>query len=154
MKKFQFTQEGYNKLQLEHDDLVKNKRSAAIDRLQKARAMGDLSENSEYVAAKEDLAFVEGRIQELEELFKYAEIVEQTVQEGVADLGSKITVDINGKQVVFTLVGEFEADPAQRKLSQTSPIGQALFGKKIGESVEIEVPAGKLLYKILDIQNN
>ncbi len=152
MKKFQLTQEGFEKIQQEYKDLVKNKRPYAIERLQKARGMGDLSENSEYTAAKDELALVEGRIQEIEEIIKYAEIVHNHNNGAVVDVGSTITVDVNGQTDRFELVGEFEADPAQKKLSQTSPIGKALLGKKIGDMVAIEVPAGKINYKILDVK--
>ena len=152
MRKIQFTKQGYEKMQAEHDELVTQKRARAIDRLQKARAMGDLSENSEYTAAKEDLAFVEGRIKELEEIIANAEIVESVAEEGVVEIGCHVMVESNGQNHEFMIVGEFEADPHMKKLSHTSPIGSALLGKKKGDTISVEVPAGKINYKIVDIK--
>lgn len=148
--KIQFTKDGYKKLKAELSELQSTQRPAAVDRLQKARAMGDLSENSEYTAAKEELAFVEGRIKEIEELMKRAEIVESQSTPGIS-IGVDVTVERDGREETYSIVGEFEADPMQKKLSATSPIGQALLGKKEGDMVEVEVPAGKLHYKILKI---
>lgn len=153
MKKIQFTQDGYTKLQQELDLLKKTKLPQALDRLQKARAMGDLKENSEYTASKEDLAFVEGRVRELEELLHNATIVEVNVEEGAIEIGCSVEVETNGKKTEFMIVGEFEADPMSKKLSHTSPIGSALLGKKKGDKVEIEVPAGKNVYTIVNVKN-
>lgn len=151
MNKVQLTKQGLENLQKELEDFSKVRRPKAIERLKTARAMGDLSENSEYSAAKEDLAFVEGRIQEIEMLLKNVEVVKNHSNGHFATLGSKITVEVDGKKESLQIVGEFEADPLNKKLSSTSPIGSALLNKKIGESVEIEVPDGKKVYKILGI---
>jgi transcription elongation factor GreA len=151
MKKVQLTQEGYDALKTEYSELTNGKRQKSIDRLQKARSMGDLSENSEYTAAKEDLAFIEGRIQELETLMQSATIVQQHNNNGHIDIGCIVTLGKAGQTEKFTIVGEFEADPMERRLSSTSPIGSALLGKKKGDTVHIEVPAGKLTYLIVDI---
>ena len=151
MNKIQFTKDGFKQLQVELDDLQKVRRPAAVDRLGRARAMGDLSENSEYTAAKEDLAFVEGRIQEIEELMKNAEIIDVKAHDGIS-IGVEVTVEKDGKEETYSIVGEFEADPILKKLSATSPIGRALIGKKEGDMVEVEVPAGKLKYKIIKIK--
>lgn len=148
--KIQFTREGYDNLQAELDELLTVKRPQAVTRLGKARAMGDLSENSEYVAAKEDLAFVEGRVKEIEELLHRGEIVEPLAGKGVV-IGATVTVEKNGAEETYSIVGEFEADPMAKKLSATSPIGSALLGKKEGDIVSVEVPAGKLNYKILKV---
>lgn len=153
MKKIQFTKEGFEKLKQEYDELTSKKKHQAIDRLQKARAMGDLSENSEYTAAKEDLAFVEGRVRELEELLANADIVDVTADQGAIVIGCKVKVETSGQHHEFMIVGEFEADPTTKKLSHTSPIGKALLGKKVGDKVEVSVPAGKMVYKIMDIRN-
>ncbi len=152
MKKVQLTKEGFDSLNREYDELVNKKRPYAVDRLQKARAMGDLSENSEYSAAKEELAFVEGRIQEIEQLLSRVEIVENQSNKQQVDLGVKVIVEFNGKKETFDIVGEYEADPMNNKLSHTSPIGTALVGKKIGDEVKVQVPAGLLVYKILEIK--
>lgn len=153
-QKVQFTQEGLDKIKKEHVQLSKIKRPVAVDRLQKARAMGDLSENSEYSAAKEDLDFLTGRIAELEHLMKNAVIVANDHHTTGVDIGSVITVESHHGQEKFTIVGEFEADPIAKKLSQTSPIGKALLGKKVGEQVEVKIPVGTIIYKIIDIQKN
>jgi transcription elongation factor GreA len=150
MKKVQLTKEGHESLQKELKELLEKKKPKAVERLQKARSMGDLSENSEYSAAKEELAFVEGRIQEVEEILKQAQIVKNHHRNEV-DVGVKVIVEVNGRKDEFHIVGEFEADPLQKKLSHTSPIGKALLGKKVGDWVEIKVPAGKIKYKIVDI---
>lgn len=150
-KKIQFTQEGFDGLKTELDELLKNKKQQAIDRLAKARAMGDLSENSEYTAAKEELAFVDGRIKEIEELLKRGEVVQSTPSAGIT-IGAEVTVDKDGREETYSIVGEFEADPLNKKLSATSPIGKALLGKNEGDLVVVEVPAGKLNYKILKIK--
>jgi len=152
MTKIQLTQKGFNDLQLELEDLIKNKKSKAIDRLSKARSMGDLKENSEYTAAKEELALVEGRIQEINNVLSNAEVTLMYKAGNKIEIGSTVTVDINGQKDTFQIVGEFEADPMNKKLSQNSPIGQALINKKIGDLVEINIPAGKIQYKIVEIK--
>ena len=108
MSKIQLTKQGYDDLQKERQDLVKNKKPQAVDRLQKARAMGDLSENSEYTAAKEELAFVEGRVQEIEGILGNAEVIENNNISDQVQVGSSVTVEINGKNELFQIVGEFE----------------------------------------------
>ncbi len=151
MKAIQLTQEGKNNLERELKELTAVKRPAAVDRLSKARSMGDLSENSEYHAAKEDLGVVEGRTRELQELLKHVEVVESSTDGSSVTLGSTITVETAGNKQTFNIVGEFEADPMTGKLSSTSPIEKALLGKKVGDAVEITIPAGKTTYKILGI---
>ena len=151
MNKVQLTEEGHQKIKKEYDELIAKKRPEAVDRLQKARSMGDLSENSEYSAAKENLAFVEGRIQEIEELLKNVEIVNNKKNYNQVSLGDTVRVKLDGKEESFDIVGEYEAEPLNKKLSQKSPIGKALLGRKIGESVEVETPAGKVIYQVLEI---
>lgn len=151
MNKVQLTEEGHQKIKKEYDGLIAKKRPEAVDRLQKARSMGDLSENSEYLAAKENLAFVEGRIQEIEELLKNVEIINNQKNYNQVSLGDTVRVKLNGKEESFDIVGEYEADLLNKKLSQSSPIGKALLGRKIGETVEVETPAGKVIYQILKI---
>ena len=150
-KTFQFTPDGFKKLEEEYKDLVENKRQKVVERLAKARAMGDLSENSEYSAAKEEIAFVEGRIKEIEELMKHAEIIDAKISDAI-EIGTEVLVEKDGSEEKFSIVGEFEADPLQKKLSATSPIGKALLGKKQGDIVSVEVPVGTLKYKIKDIK--
>jgi transcription elongation factor GreA len=152
MTHIQLTKEGFDNLQEELKDLKEIKRPEAVERLHKARSMGDLSENSEYNAAKEGLAFVEGRIQEIETILKSAQIVENCNSNHHVEVGTSVTVEIDGKKDQFQIVGDFEADPVKKKLSQTSPIGSALIGKKVGDWVEIRVPAGTIKYKIVEIK--
>lgn len=145
------TREGLDQLKAEYEELVKLKRPMAVNRLAEARDLGDLSENSEYAAAKQDLAFIDGRITELEEILHGAKVVAASHKRGTVDIGCRVTLHINGKRDVFTLVGEWEADPAQKKISHSSPLGKALIGKKPGDVVEVDAPAGKIAYKIIDI---
>jgi transcription elongation factor GreA len=152
MKNIQLTKTGFEKLKQELEELKTKTREQVLKRLNQARSMGDLSENSAYSSAKEELNLVEGRIAELEEILKNAKIVEEVQDKTTVQLGSSVVVEINGKKEKFEIVGEFEADPLNKKLSHTSPIGKALFGKKIGEWVEVEVPAGKIRYKVVEIQ--
>jgi transcription elongation factor GreA len=152
MKNIQLTKTGFEKLKQELEELKTKTKEEVLKRLNQARSMGDLSENSAYSSAKEELNLVEGRIAELEEILKNAKIVEEVQDKTTVQLGSSVVVEINGKKEKFEIVGEFEADPLNKKLSHTSPIGKALVGKKIGEWVEVEVPAGKIRYKIVEIQ--
>lgn len=152
MKKIQLTSIGFENLTNELKELENIKRPQVVDRLQKARAMGDLSENSEYSAAREELELIEGRIFEIKQILKNAEVVQANNQKASVQIGSSVVVEINGKKEKFEIVGEFEANPMEKKLSHNSPIGQALIGKKPGDWVEVEVPAGKIRYKIVEIK--
>ncbi|MCX7881464.1 MAG: transcription elongation factor GreA [Patescibacteria group bacterium] len=153
MKKVQLTKQGFEKLQKEFEELKNIKRPQAIERLQKARGMGDLSENSEYAAAKESLDFIDQRIIEIETMIKNSQIVSQNNNHSqVVDIGSLVVVDIEGEKEEFMIVGEYEADPLNKKLSVSSPIGQALFNRKPGETIEVQTPAGKKSYKITAIK--
>lgn len=145
------TPEGLAELKKEHEDLVNVKRPAAVTRLASAREAGDLSENSEYAAAKTDLSFIDGRIIELEDIMHSAKVVTSHTKSHV-DVGCKVTVTIGNKKETFHLVGEWEANPMEKKISHSSPLGKALLGKKVGEKVEVAAPAGKVLYKVLEIQ--
>ncbi len=149
---FYVTSEGLKELKEELKNLVDVKRPQLIERVATARAHGDLSENSEYAAAVQDLAFVEGRIDELEELIAKAQIIRNGKNSNhVVKLGSKVVLKVNGKSQTFELVGEWEANPLEQKISHTSPLGQALIGKKKGDKVEIDAPAGKVKYHIIKI---
>ncbi len=146
------TKEGLAELKREYDELVNVKRPVAVKRLADARELGDLSENSEYAAAKQDLSFMDGRILELEEILHNAKLISANHTKSMVDVGCKVTLHVDGKKEEFTLVGEWEADPTQKKISHESPLGKALMGKKVGEKVEVEAPAGKVLYKIVSIE--
>ena len=145
------TQEGYDKLMTEKESLEKERRPQAVEALKKAREMGDLSENSGYTSAKEELSFIDSRIAEIDETLAAAQIIKHTADKTVVQIGDTLLVEVNDKQEELRLVGEHEADISAKKLSIKSPIGQALLGKKKGEEIKIEVPAGQAVYKILDI---
>lgn len=150
-KKIYLTKEGLDELKKEFDQLTKVKRPDVLERVSQARSMGDLSENAEYVAAREELSFIDGRIDELEELIKQAVLIQETHSKGQVKLGSTVTVNIKGKKEVFMVVGEWEADPHDKKISHESPLGKALLGKKVGEKVEVEAPAGVVVYTIASV---
>ena len=145
------TQEGLGKLKEELKSLVKVKRPELAQRIKSARDMGDISENSEYDAAREEQAFIEGRISELEEIVKNAVVSSNSVK-GIVSVGSKVTVHIDGDKEIFHIVGAPEANPAEKKISHESPLGSALLGKKAGDKFEVEAPVGKLNYTILKIE--
>ncbi len=149
--KIQFTSDGLSEIKSELAELQGAKLTAAIERVARARDFGDLSENAEYHAAKEELAFIEGRIEELEGIILRATVVDTKSKNGSIDIGCKVTLAVGGKDHTYEIVGEWEADPLKKKISHTSPLGQALVGKKKGEKVEFEAPAGKVIYQIKKI---
>lgn len=148
------TREGYDKLVAEHEELVSVRRKEVSEKLKEARAFGDLSENAEYDAAKDEQAEVEERIFKLENMIKNAKIIdeESTTNEFVT-VGSKVTVKNldNNEKMVFTIVGTTEADPFNGKISNESLVGQNLIGKKKNAKLEIMVPNGTLHYQITNI---
>ncbi len=148
--KVQMTESGLNELKDELGKL-KEKEPQAVDRVTKAREFGDLSENSEYHASREDLAFIQGRIEELEDMVARAVVIKATNGNGQVDIGCQVTVHADGQEHTFTIVGEFEADPIKKKISHDSPLGKALMGKKVGETVEFEAPVGKVTYEVKNI---
>ena len=150
-KKIYLTKEGLEELKAEFNELTKIKRPDVLERVSQARSMGDLSENAEYVAAREELSFIDGRIDELEELVKQAVLIQETHSKGMVKLGSTVTVSVKGKKEEFTVVGEWEADPKDKKISHESPLGKALIGKRVGEKVEVEAPAGTVVYTIASV---
>ena len=151
-KQFFVTKKGLEELKSELEKLQKKKRAEVVERVAAARSMGDLSENSEYHAAKDELSLVDGRIEELEDIIKKVQIIEEDGNDsGIIQLGSQVTIKVNGKEEVFSLVGEWEADPHEKKISHESPLGKALIGKKPGDKIEVEAPAGKIAYNILKI---
>ncbi|OGC91643.1 transcription elongation factor GreA [Candidatus Amesbacteria bacterium RIFCSPLOWO2_01_FULL_49_25] len=145
------TAPGLDTLKRELGDLVNVKRPQLVDRLSNARSMGDLSENNDYQTAKEELAFIDGRISELEDLLQNAQVAKPSSKSAI-EVGHTVTLTVNGKQTAFQIVGEWEADPGQKKVSPSSPLGKALMGRKVGEKVEVAAPAGKILYTIMAIE--
>lgn len=152
MKKlFRLTQEGVDELQAELDTLI-GKRPEIADAIKSARELGDLAENSEYQSAMAEKERNDNRISEVENILQNAEIIKKPKGDSKVQLGSTVKLKASGgKAKEFQVVGTVEADPLNGKISDESPIGQALLGKKEGDSVEIKTPAGTDAYKIVDI---
>lgn len=149
------TQEGYDKLEAERDELVSVRRKDVSEKLKEARSYGDLSENAEYDAAKDEQRDIELRIEELEKLLKNAEVVdEDEIDLDKISIGCKVRVyDVDfDEEMEFRIVGSTEANSLQNKISNESPVGQALMGKKAGDVVDVETQAGVIQYKVLEIQ--
>ncbi len=148
------TREGLEQLEQELEHLRTVKRTEVKERLKEAIALGDLSENSEYDDAKNEQAFMEGRILELEKMIRNAKIIEDgEQQEGAVTVGSLVTVkDIEFDEITeYRLVGTVEADPMNNRISNESPVGRALLGHKAGEIIDVEVPAGIIQLEIVSI---
>jgi len=146
------TKEGLEKIKKELTNLKSVKRREISDRIAEAIKLGDLSENAEYHEAKDDQGMNEARIRELEEVVKNAVVI--TNGKGVkrcVEVGCTLTVNLNGQAKEFTIVGPSEADPLKGFISNESPIGLAFLGKKIGDTAEVEAPAGTIKYKIVDL---
>lgn len=150
----QLTQSGFEKISAELAELKDTKLPAAIQRVATARSFGDLSENAEYHAAREDLSFLEGKIAELEAVLMHAKVVVPPKGKGLksADIGAKVTLKLGRANHVYHIVGEWEADPMNKKISDQSPLGKALIGKQKGDEVELEAPAGKIKYVVVEIE--
>lgn len=149
------TREGHKKLQEELDRLVKIERPRNIQAIAEARAHGDLSENAEYHAAKEKQSFMEGRIQELQSKLSMAEVIDPSkINQSKAAFGAKVKVLDTGadEEYFFILVGTDEADVKSGKISISSPVGRALIGKEVGDTVVIKAPARTMEYEILEIR--
>lgn len=151
-KEFYLTKDGIEKLKLELEDLIKNKRIEIAARLKEAKEYGDLSENVQYDDAKDQQAFIEGRIAELEHILRYAKEIKSPKKSDNVTLGSTVHLEIEGGKHRYTIVGSTEANPDEGKISNESPIGRALLGRKHGDEVEIEVPSGTMVYKIVGIE--
>lgn len=150
-KQFLLTKEGIEELDTELKSLVAE-RGAIADRIKTAREFGDLSENAEYSAARQEQERNEARISELENILQNAEVIKKPKGDSKVQLGSSVKLkDDNGKTKEYQVVGTVEADPLEGKISDESPIGQSLLGKKEGEEVEIKTPADTTTYKIVDI---
>ncbi len=150
-KNIYLTARGLQDLEEELKDLKCVKRKQVTEKIQKAREYGDLSENSEYDAAREEQAMIEGRILELENMLKNAEIIEPTTGDAVVGIGCRVRIDMGGSQEEYVIVGKVEADPLKKKISNESPVGAALLGAKVGDVVEIKTPSNSYKCKILEI---
>jgi transcription elongation factor GreA len=156
VKEVILTREGYEKLKQEIEFLANQKRREVADRIRVAREFGDITENSEYDDAKNEQALLEARIAKLEERLRDARVIEAgEVTSDVVSVGSVVRLrDVDAKETVeYYIVGSAEANPAEQKLSNESPVGKAILGRKKGETVEVATPrGGSLKYKILDIK--
>lgn len=147
------TEAGAENLRKELEQLAGSKRLALAKRLKNAIEQGDLSENADYIAAKEEQAFLEGRIQELEAILREATIVKKSSSTDKVDIGSTVVVSHDGKDPeTFQLVGAKEANSRDGKISHQSPFGRALMGKKVGDIAIAEAPAGNIKLKVLEIR--
>ena len=150
-KLFHLTKQGVDELQSELEELIAQ-RAVIADRIKTAREFGDLSENMEYSAARQDQERNETRISEIDHILKNVEVIQDAKSNGKVVLGSTVKLKTeDGKTKEFQVVGTVEADPLNGKISDESPIGRALMGKKEGEAVEIKTPVETALYKIADI---
>ncbi|MFY9174408.1 MAG: transcription elongation factor GreA [Peptococcia bacterium] len=147
------TSEGLAKLEQELELLRGVKRREVAERIKQAIEFGDISENSEYEDAKNEQAFIEGRIITLEKMLRNAKVIEPVGDNKTVQIGTRITLkDLEyGDEIEYYLVGSAEADPMNNRISYESPVGKAILGKKKGDVVQVEVPAGKLKYKIINV---
>jgi transcription elongation factor GreA len=155
LKEVILTPEGYEKLKAEIEYLQNDRRREIADRIRVAREFGDIAENAEYDAAKNEQAHLEARIAMLEERLKDARVVtKKEIKSGEVSIGTKVRLrDVKAnKTVEYHIVGSAEANPAENKLSNESPVGKAIMGRKKGETVEVAAPRGKLKFKIMDIK--
>jgi len=153
-KKYYMTLEGKEKLEKELDELKTVRRPEVVERIKVARSFGDLSENSEYDSAKEEQAFVESKIAQLEKMIRNAVIIESNGENSdIVELGKKVKfVELpDGDEEEYQIVGSAEADPFEGKISNDSPMAQSLLGKKVGEVVNVNTPGGDIEVKIVEV---
>ena len=154
-KKVVMTYDGLKKMEQELENLKTVRRKEVAEKIKEARGQGDLSENAEYDAAKEEQGEIESRIVQLENLLRNAEVIDEDVLKmDVVNLGSKVTVlDVEfDEEMEYTIVGSTEADPMNGRISNESPLGVALLGQKVGATVMADTPDGEVAFKILNIQ--
>ncbi|HEX7063784.1 MAG TPA: transcription elongation factor GreA [Bacillales bacterium] len=153
-KKHYMTVEGKKKLEDELEMLKTEKRKEVVERIKVARGFGDLSENSEYDAAKDEQAFVESRISQLEEMIRHAEIIEEDESHpDLVTIGKSVTFKElpDGDEEIYTIVGSAESDPFEGKISNDSPMAKSLIGRSVGEEVIVPTPGGDLNVKIVQV---
>ncbi|UCZ54394.1 transcription elongation factor GreA [Bacillus shivajii] len=153
-EKHYMTLEGKEKLEKELEYLKTERRKEVVERIKVARDFGDLSENSEYDSAKEEQAFVEGRINQIEKMIRNAEIIEEDSDSSIVSLGKTVTFKElpDGEEEEYTIVGRAEADPIEGKISNDSPMAQSLMGKTIGDRVNVSTPGGDMEVEITEVQ--
>jgi transcription elongation factor GreA len=143
----------YKEIEAELERLQTVERSAIAERIRQARSLGDLSENFDYHDAKRQQGFLEGKIINLKQTLERARVVDYVAGGDVVSLGSRVTVhdEEYDEDIVYTIVGVMEADAANNRISNTSPVGKALLGHKVGDDIEVATPAGKAVYKIVQV---
>ena len=148
------TAEGVENLRQELDHLISVKRPALADRLRHAIQQGDLSENADYISAKEEQGFLEGRIQQIEAMLRSAVLIEDVAAGDDVALGSRVTVVEDGEdgEETFRIVGAAEADPINGRVSNESPLGQALLGRQVGDKVTVQAPRGDVVFRIVAVE--
>ncbi len=151
-KKFILTQEGLEHIKTEYERLTQIIRPQIAQRIQTAREFGDLAENSEYDAAKEEQSLIEARIAQIEEVLPKAQLIQQAQGADIVVIGSTVVVQMNDEIHEFSIVGSIEADPAKNKISNESPVGKALLGLKAGETIEVGIGPVKSKLKVLEIK--
>ncbi len=155
---FILSKEKKEELEAELAELKGPRRKEVTQKIKEARAQGDLSENAEYSAAREEQGHIEGRIEEIETILKNVQIIETGKDEGIIKIGSTVRLSVKyadedeEEEIEYTIVGSTEADPRHGRLSNESPLAQKLFGKKSGEALELETPFGTDSYQILEIK--
>ena len=151
-QKVYVSREGLEKFKQELEDLVNVKRKEIIERIERAKELGDLSENAEYAAAKDEQAFTEGRILELRDMVARAEIINSSGRVDLVNVGSKVKVKTDDTETEYEIVGVAEADPLSGKISNESPLGRSFLGRRIGDKIQIQIPKGMVTYTILEIR--
>lgn len=149
-KEYQITEQGKKDLEGELSEL-KSRRGEVAEKIANARDFGDLSENAEYDAAREEQGLLETRIAEIEDILTNASIIKSSGSDKIG-LGSTVELDREGNITVYTIVGPVEADPLEGRISNQSPIGEALFGKKVGDKVTIVTPKGDIVYTVASVR--
>jgi transcription elongation factor GreA len=151
-KRYEITQEGLDKLKVEYEQLISVRRQEVADKIKRAREMGGTENNAEYEDAKNEQAFIEGRISSLENIILNAHIIEGPHQPGVVEMGDTVMIqNQDGKMDRYKIVGTTEASPVDGKISSESPVGKALLGKKKGDKVDVRTPAGIMKLHIIEV---
>ncbi len=145
-----FTKEGYEKIKTEYQKLLEDRKDA-VYHVKISREMGDLRENGYYKASRAKLSSIDSNLARLSHFIKYAKIIEANSTDTVI-LGTQVTLTFKEKRVAYTIVGDFEADPSSGKISQNSPLGKALMGKKVGDKAIVKAPSGEIVYTITQIK--
>jgi len=155
LERIPVTREGLEALRREYDELVNERRPTLVQSVAAARSEGDLRENAGYHAARHDLGMIEGRIRELEQMLKRVEIIDDSTSgaaTGAVKIGSTVTIELDGDEERYTIVGAVEARPSEGRISNESPFGKALLGARVGQTVSIQTPAAVMQAKVLSIE--